>query len=113
MIAVGGAGAGQFGTWRAALQAAGYQPARSAWDGHDVVVALEGFADAHGRHPRLDELHAKHALPAPQTIRRHCDSVTAAFTAAGLAAPGKRRWDRTSTIDTLRMFASEIKLTYR
>jgi hypothetical protein len=96
-----------FGTWSAALQAAGYQPARASWDRRSVVAALEGFADAHGRPPRLDELHAEHALPGPQTIRRHRGSLAAAFAAAGLAAPGKRRWDRTSAIAALRMFASE------
>jgi hypothetical protein len=34
-------------------------------------------------------------------------SLTSAFTVAGLAAPGKRLWDQTSAIDTLRLFATE------
>ena len=90
-----------------ALRAAGYPASARTWDRHGVVAALAGFADAYGRPPRLDEFHAEYALPGAQTIRRHCGPLTSAFTVAGLAAPGKRPWDRTSAIDTLRLFAAE------
>jgi hypothetical protein len=76
-----------FGTWHAALAAAGYQPRLQRWPPEDVIAALRRFARRHGRPPRVDELRSDSdpPLPAYSTIERRFGGFPQALAAAGLA----------------------------
>ncbi|HEX2085366.1 MAG TPA: hypothetical protein VHF89_06765 [Solirubrobacteraceae bacterium] len=76
-----------FGSWAAALAAAGFPPNRNAWDRETIAAALRAFTAEHGRAPRQSELRHPH-LPSPSTIRRHHGTYAAALERAG--APQRR-----------------------
>jgi hypothetical protein len=90
-----------FGTWRAALAAAGYSPRLQSWPPEDVIAALRRFARRHGRPPRVDELrsYSDPPLPAHSTIERRFGGFSQALSAAGLARThGVRRTRRTEQL---------------
>jgi hypothetical protein len=76
-----------FGTWHAALAAAGYSPRLQRWPAEDVVAALRRFTRRHGRPPRVDELgaYSDPPLPAYSTIERRFGGFADALSAAGIA----------------------------
>jgi len=72
-----------FGTWRAALEAAGLRPNRRLWSHEEIVDALRRWTREHGRPPRQRDLvYGASGLPAPHTIRRRFGSYRAALDAA-------------------------------
>jgi hypothetical protein len=72
-----------FGTWRAALEAAGLRPNRRLWSHEEIVEALRRWTREHGRPPRQRDLvYGASGLPAPHTIRRRFGSYRAALDAA-------------------------------
>jgi hypothetical protein len=74
-----------FGTWRAALEAAGFRANRRLWTHAEIAEALRHWARLYGRPPRQRELvYGASGLPTPHTIRRHFGSYAAALEAAGL-----------------------------
>jgi len=90
-----------FGTWHAALAAAGYSPRLQRWPPEDVIAALRQFARRHDRPPRVDELRSDSdpPLPAYSTIERRFGGFPQALSAAGLArTPGVRRTRRTEQL---------------
>jgi hypothetical protein len=77
-----------FGTWPAAIAAAGYTPRRVRWSRETIVRALRQFAAESGAPPTQRQLNAA-TLPSPGTVRRHFGSYANALHAAGL--PHTRR----------------------
>jgi hypothetical protein len=72
-----------FGSWRAALEAAGYRPNRRLWSREEIVDALRTWTTDHGRPPRQRELvYGATGLPTAHTIRRRFGSLAAALDAA-------------------------------
>jgi DNA-binding CsgD family transcriptional regulator len=72
-----------FGSWRAALEAAGLRPNRRQWSREEIVEALRVWTREHGRPPRQHELvYGATGLPTPHTIRRRFGSYAAALEAA-------------------------------
>ena len=73
-----------FGTWRAAVEAAGLRPNRRLWSREEIVEALRHWTREHGRPPRQHELvYGASGLPTAHTIRRRFGSYAAALEAAG------------------------------
>lgn len=90
-----------FGTWRAALDAAGYDPRLQRWPPEDVIAALRQFKRRHGRPPRVDELRSDSdpPLPAHSTIVRRFGGFGEALRAAEIAvAKEVRRTARTEQL---------------
>ncbi len=90
-----------FGSWRAALAAAGYHPRLQSWPPEDVIAALRRFKRRHGRPPRVDELRADSdpPLPAYSTIERRFGGLPRALSAAGITRPhAVRRTARTEQL---------------
>jgi hypothetical protein len=81
-----------FGTWMAALEAAGYPPNRRAWDAGAITVALQRLARETGRVPMAQDLE-RADMPALGTIHHYFGSFGGALRAAGFPAR-RRRWDR-------------------
>jgi hypothetical protein len=79
-----------FGSWGAALRAAGYPPNRERWTPERIAAALREFAREEGRAPIASDLRHDCGLPARPTIARYFGSLAAAREAAGLEA-GRRR----------------------
>jgi hypothetical protein len=72
-----------FGSWRAALEAAGLRANRRLWSNEEIVEALRSYTREHGRPPRQRDLvYGATGMPAPHTIRRHFGSYAAAVEAA-------------------------------
>lgn len=72
-----------FGTWRAALEAAGFRPNRRLWSSEEIVDALRQWTSEHGRPPRQRDLvYGASGLPTAHTIRRRFGSYRAALDAA-------------------------------
>ena len=82
-----------FGSWTAALRAAGFAPPIRKWDRPSIVAALQAHARQRGRPPKQSELGAGPPGPTPGTIRHHFGSWQAALRAAGLQAT-RKRWSR-------------------
>jgi transposase len=81
-----------FGSWRAALEAAGLQPNRRQWTHEEIVEALQRWSWEHGRPPRQAELaYGASGLPTPHTIRRRFGSYRAALETCGLALKLRER----------------------
>lgn len=82
-----------FGSWPAALAAAGCPPNRVRWSAEDVVAAFRAFAEESGAAPTQRDLRGPR-LPSPGTVRRHLGSHSRAVAAAGLrprhGRPGRR-----------------------
>ena len=87
-----------FGSWAAALEAAGYAPHRRSWDRESIVEALRAL----DRPPLHSELGGA-ALPALGTVRHHFGSLGAALQAAGLD-PHRRRWGPEDVLDAIARF---------
>src|SRR5665213_1130488 len=66
----------RFGTWEAALLAAGVRVDRIAWDRENVLAAIAAFAEQHGRPPRRAELRKANKLPDHSTVVHYCGSVS-------------------------------------
>ena len=80
-----------FGSWGAALRAAGYAPNRERWTPERIAAALREFAREKGRAPIASDLTHDCGLPARPTIARYFGSLAAAREAAGLEAGRRRR----------------------
>jgi hypothetical protein len=90
-----------FGSWSAALRAAGFTPLRRRWDAEAIVAALQAWAAEHGRAPTKAELDGGGgALPTSASVRRYFGSHAAAVAAAGLCAHG-RRWSDDEILELL------------
>jgi hypothetical protein len=97
----------RFGTWEAALRAAGVRVERTSWDREAVLAAIAAFADRHGRRPRSAELGNANELPDHSTVVRYCGSLTQALAEAGCPRPERPAWDRASILTALERFADE------
>jgi hypothetical protein len=75
----------QFGSWNAALEAAGLPTRRCAWTPPEVLSALAAWAYTHGRPPTLSDARTDPALPVQGACERHFGSWNDALRAAGLA----------------------------
>jgi Homing endonuclease associated repeat len=76
-----------FGSWRAALEAAGLRPNRRLWSREEIAEALDGWTREHGRPPlQRDLAYGSAGLPTAHTIRRHFGSYAAALEAARATA---------------------------
>src|SRR5690242_11856945 len=72
-----------FGSWRAALEAAGFRANRRLWSRDEIVAALRIWTREHGRPPlQRDLVYGAAGLPTAHTIRRHFGSYAAALEAA-------------------------------
>jgi hypothetical protein len=91
-----------FGSWRAALDAAGRPRSRPSWDRAAIVAALRGLAAELGRQPVTRDLE-RTGMPAPATVRLHFGSLAAALEAAGLR-PNRRRWRRDEILAAVAAF---------
>jgi hypothetical protein len=103
-----------FGSWNAAVEAAGFRPRRPGesrrtapaavvrseptaavrWSHEAILAALQAWAQAWGRSPSLEQWRrASAAHPSAATVRRLFGSWNAAVEAAGFAPrrPGERR----------------------
>ena len=100
-----------FGTWNAALLAAGLPPTRLSprqWDQPAILDALHQFERAEGRAPTSSEFSATTGLPGANTVAAHFGSWNRALIAAGLTrAPRPRRWGEAAVIAAMRAFATE------
>ena len=91
-----------FGTWPAALRAAGCTPPRVRWDREAIVRALQRLADERGGAPAQRSLGGP-GLPSPHTVRRHFGSYAGALLAAGLR-PARRTWKREEILGAIAEF---------
>jgi hypothetical protein len=78
-----------YGSWPAALEAAGVLPARlRRWSREEVIEAMQAFTHKHGRAPTTADWHAKsHEHPGPDAARRWFGSWNDALIAAGVRTP--------------------------
>lgn len=77
---------GVFGTWRAALEAAGLTPAprASVWSRDSIIAAFHRFEREHGRQPSAtDWSRASLHYPSTTTVQDHFGSWSAGVRAAG------------------------------
>lgn len=71
-----------YGSWGAALEAAGYKAARpspgrlAAWTRRELRGGLDAFVAEHGRWPRFDEFRACNGLPSPMVVERLCGTTS-------------------------------------
>jgi hypothetical protein len=91
-----------FGSWPAALAAAGSVPNRVRWSPEAIVAAFRAFAEESGRSPAQSDLRWPR-LPSPGAVRRHFGSHHRALAAAGLS-PRHRRWEREDILDAIARF---------
>jgi hypothetical protein len=99
-----------FGSWEAALRAAGLEPPkpRRSWSATEVVEAIKAFAEREGRPPTGRDWRSS---PAPGDPRPTDKAVVKCFgswndglAAAGFA-PHRRDWSREEIVAALREFA--------
>jgi DNA-binding CsgD family transcriptional regulator len=95
-----------FGTWNAALAAAGLRPRRRRWGHNAIIAALREYTASHGHPPTPAELNRDVRLPAPGTVRAHFGSLQAALDAANLPVR-RRRWNRDLIINAFVRFELE------
>jgi hypothetical protein len=96
-----------FGSWGAALQAAGFPPYRERWTPEGIEAALRRFAREEDRPPTSDDLsYGHHRLPARQTVDQHFGSFAAALESAGFE-PQRRRWTRSGILASMEMFRAQ------
>jgi hypothetical protein len=81
-----------FGSWNAALEAAGLPTRRYAWAREEALERLAAWAQAHGRAPTIADARADPVLPSAQSCRDLCGSWTAALRAAGLTPAYEAHW---------------------
>lgn len=77
---------GIFGSWTAAVGAAGIHPHRRQWDRESITEALVGFAETSGRAPTTDDLGQGRGLPSGPTVYAHFGSFAAALDASGFGS---------------------------
>jgi hypothetical protein len=74
-----------FGTWRKALEAAGFRANRRLWSRAEIVEALQRWAVENGRPPLQRELaYGAEGMPTIKTIRSRFGSYAAALAQAGV-----------------------------
>ena len=97
-----------FGSWRAALAAAGLESTHDQWDRKLILDAMRRFARRHGRAPSSEEWQVKGPArnPTAAVVRRHFGSFTAALAAAGYE-PHWRRFDDAEALRALRVHFEE------
>lgn len=103
-----------FGTWRAAVEAAGYEAAKP-WTRERIVASILAWRRAHGRWPRSVEWRRQDDTvdigmdrPALQTVIDHFGSWRAGLRAAGYDHSAYMGWwDQNSIIDALRAWHGE------
>jgi hypothetical protein len=91
-----------FGSWSAALEAAGLPVSRKTWDPDSIVLTLQRLGKEFGRPPKLADLDHP-GQPARGTVRAHFGSFGAALEAAGYA-PWRRYWNRKAILQALVRF---------
>jgi hypothetical protein len=75
----------RFGSWNAALEAAGLEPRRRPrFTDEELIAALRALAAELGRPPRSYEMQARRDLPSPGAYQRRFGSWNQALEAAGL-----------------------------
>ena len=93
-----------FGSWRAAIEAAGHQANRRLWTRSEILQALERWIADNARPPRQAELtYAAGGMPTPDTIRKHFGTYEAALKAVG-ATPRRRHWTREHIVEAMRQW---------
>lgn len=96
-----------FGTWNAALAAAGLDPANRVWLADEVRAALQTWASGHGQAPTQTQgKRAGADHPAASTVSKHFGTWRAGLQAAGLAAHYEF-WDRERVLAALRAWTAE------
>jgi hypothetical protein len=81
-----------FGSWNAALLAAGVEPNQRSWTREDVVAALSAWAERNGRQPRQNDWKPRpQGCPSISAIYSVFGSWNAAIEAAGGVALRVRR----------------------
>jgi hypothetical protein len=105
-----------FGSFSAALRAAGMEPATTRWTGPDhVLEALRAFGAVTGRPPTMSELGKRSnpdpatgtalpCMPGPKIVRQHFGTIEAACKAAGLGPT--RKWDRDRIVTAIQDWAA-------
>jgi cytosine/adenosine deaminase-related metal-dependent hydrolase len=96
----------RFGSWSAAVKAAGFTPRLPRWSDDELLDALRAFADEESRPPTAVEANARKGFPSAQTFVEHFGSWNAALDTAGLTPRNRRRTDEELLAD-LRKFADE------
>jgi hypothetical protein len=100
-----------FGSWNAALDAAGLPAVRIApreWDRAQIATALRDFARDHGHAPTGPQFRTIDDAPAPNTVAAHFGSWNAALDAAGVGRPPPRlRWEHSTILAALRAWHAE------
>lgn len=77
----------RFGSWNAALEAAGLTPKNAPnpeYTDEELVDPFRKFADEHGRPPTTGEVQDNDAFPDPSTYYNHFESWSMVIKAAGL-----------------------------
>ncbi len=97
----------RFGSFTAALCAAGFQPRTRYWSRDQVIRALGRWAAGHGRSPTYDDWkRAGEDHPTAGVVAKLFGSWSSGLLAAGL--PIKQRpWDRAAIIEALQAWATE------
>jgi len=100
-----------FGSWHAAVRAAGLEPVRErwSWSRAEIIQALQAGNTRLGRTPTQNDIDSHAGLPDSKSVRRHFASWHDALNAAGLTphAPPARTWDHASIIAALQDFDAE------
>jgi hypothetical protein len=96
----------QFGSFTAALEAAGYEQAKQ-WSREETIAALQVWAAEHGSAPGYDDWRrGSDSHPGVGAVETLFGSWTEGLLAAGLSIQ-KRNWDRETIIAALRAWAAE------
>jgi hypothetical protein len=93
-----------FGSWNAALEAAGFTAKPAAFTSNDVIAALITDAQRLGRPPYVREWrHRPNHLPGAGAVIGHFGSWTEGLRAAGLRSPQEKdRWTQAATLRAAR-----------
>jgi len=97
-----------FGSFGAALSAAGYTPRRISWSREEVVAAIDAHLREHGELPKAgdwSELDPAGGRPALHNVQRLFSTWDDAIEAAGHPV---ERWDRESILDALGELGSRL-----
>jgi hypothetical protein len=99
----------RFGSWQAALEAAGLPPNRSSvpYDREMLLDMLRKLADELGRAPVTREL-VEHGLPCQVTYTAHFGSWEAALAEIGLEPRGSRLYERDELLSILLDLTEEL-----
>jgi hypothetical protein len=99
----------RFGSWNAALRAAGFdRPRPSAVSDAEILAALRAYHREHGISPMRSASGRRARSPSSRTIEHRFGSWNLALAAAGLPARRVRRdWSDPDVVDGLRRFAAD------